>query len=715
MDTVIDQATIDELPFVYQVRIRDIEQEYKDGDITQKGLAKRVAQLMQEYQSSTDNVRNSILAAGYDEDVLPGARKMQFDSPGNGSSGSSTVDSGVNPKPGAHRSRGAADAVVGVRSGSTKANYDARKSTAMGFKKPGINFEALLDDFSSSNNNNGGGMDDYGDDMHLSHQQQRQKLSVETGYSREESGPLSPQFGFSLGSPMHSMPPMPTVARRQQNAGYGGENSGDFDEMTSGRAYDVLSDMMDPYTALSSQNNQELYSDNSSSNSILDEISDLEPTGYMADMVGAQSTTQHPHELTGQDRLAEVAVGSALAHAQRDFRPEPIQIAADRGNVQLPSRLGAPSMPSASQLLTPDTPTVGLFIHHGIDPQAAARAAPMQEKRPVPVPHMPFSAAAAETFLSPVSGTHETHEFDAEEEEMYASLRQEKQQQRPHSARSSVLADTGAASTIRGGTITLKDMVLADTGFGSDKGSAAVAAAVAAAAATFPEPPVSPGRVTSHLQQLKRNSIQSAAFGGGLQVVNSNDKLREVAFPVLDEVDTVEQAQQMQKSVAARAVSRRPTYGTRSAGWNAVAAKNAARISYYEAEHESELEVPANFDMMMLAAEQMQIAGPVESEGGRQQMGANNRQSLQYTFEESAAMSMDAQTYLEMTAPAEQVPMLAEEDPDMATRGHTSYLYEGPLVYEDWDASMQAGGENGAAEHQMVAAPEGGYMETIVE
>ncbi|KAJ2788366.1 hypothetical protein GGI18_002996, partial [Coemansia linderi] len=52
MDSGSGLPAFEELPPVFQARIRDIQQEFMDGDITQKGYDKRMEKIAQDYQST---------------------------------------------------------------------------------------------------------------------------------------------------------------------------------------------------------------------------------------------------------------------------------------------------------------------------------------------------------------------------------------------------------------------------------------------------------------------------------------------------------------------------------------------------------------------------------------------------------------------------------------------------------------------------------------
>ncbi|KAJ2807185.1 hypothetical protein H4R20_001390 [Coemansia guatemalensis] len=307
MASQMASPAFDELPIVYQARIRDIEQELEEGEITQKGFDKRLAKIMQEYQTSlttkddlhtlgtirraraspTITDTNSVAASAADSPS--GARagdKMSAKSPTQGAA----------PAPSARS-----------RNGSKKSFYDARKSTAMGFKKPGINFEALLDEL---------GADDDDEDSGLqlpSNPSGPKALSVSAASSNNSgsraSSRLSSHFPFSLGSPLQPTPPVPALPRGPQMAYR--DDGGDvrFDvELSSGRAYNVLHDIMDPYGAPSSRGDQQLYSDDSSGNSIIEELGDLGPNEFNPDVV-TQSAVQLPHDPIDERR----AYGDAAA------------------------------------------------------------------------------------------------------------------------------------------------------------------------------------------------------------------------------------------------------------------------------------------------------------------------------------------------------------------------------------------------------------------
>ncbi|KAJ2724954.1 hypothetical protein GGI07_001616 [Coemansia sp. Benny D115] len=658
MDIGMEQPAFDELPFVYQVRIRDIEQELKDGEITQKGFSKRLAQIMQEYQQSSLSKASAAGKAMQIADIdypmfSPDAHQVRFEN---------IIDQDSSQGP-----------VVGMRNGASKPNYDARKSTAMGFKKPGINFEALLDDFGAHHRD-----EDEDDEV---------------------------------------IPPVPAMGQGSMRSApsYGEElrDSGEFDEMTSGRAYNVLSDIMDPYGTRSSRNNQEFYSDDSSTNSIIGEITDLEPTGYGAEISPSHAPTASSGAATADDQSlgflagaeatrtnsfmnasdsmratpstqeTEVTRTNSLAHlGERDKaapsynepignpRPEPIRVAPQPRDI-------TDVLHANGSLLTPDTPTVGMFIHGGIAPPDTVTMAMLGSKRSH-APHAPLNAVvenAPASIMSPVSGTGESYGFDPVTEPVnYPAQRtmslQQQRQSRPQTAESAG-SENGATNTSGGGTITLEDM--------ASEGSRQ--------------------QLQKQLQQQhqERNNINSAAFGGGLRVTNGAVVDIDAKEPeTLADIVGQMALQDAMPPPAGRA-SRRPTIGTRMGRRQTNTGGpfgSGGRLSYYPAEAETELEIPATFDVMDAA----DIIGADDHPDEDAVKMHASKQSIQYTFEEAAAMNMDAQTYLEAeiaVAPAAGRTSRSIDAPgggDFGGRVQSAYMMETPLVYEHWDASMQDGG-----------------------
>ncbi|KAJ2887494.1 hypothetical protein IWW38_005129, partial [Coemansia aciculifera] len=179
---------------------------------------------------------------------------------------------------------------MGSRNGGgvvgSKAFYDARKSTVVGFRKPGINFDALLDD----------DFDEEDDDdvvaamglQALSKSSSSNAVTTNTATTGEVGSNGLSQFGF--GGLLHhaAVPPVPELPD-DNRAAYPVAPSIDMersdygdDELTSGRAYNVLSDIMDPYGPQLTRGNQELYSDDSSNDGILDDLDGLSPAGVNA-------------------------------------------------------------------------------------------------------------------------------------------------------------------------------------------------------------------------------------------------------------------------------------------------------------------------------------------------------------------------------------------------------------------------------------------------
>ncbi|KAJ2781948.1 Serine/threonine-protein kinase [Coemansia interrupta] len=695
MDIGIEQHIFDELPPAYQMRIRDIEQELRDGEITQKGFGKRLERIMHEYHASAHVGGGKSDGGAHFQIASPAAGQATFDSLP--ASRSSTNTSSTNMMYTPRGGDSPAEPAVGSRSQAAvpqRPNYDARKSTAMGFRKPGINFEALLDDFGSGENDE----DDNGGGVATGYQSQAStkpvasppipslKYASSIDRSRE-----SMQFGFSLGSPLQSVPPVPALPQSNHEAyGPGGEgNAGEYDEMTSGRAYNVLSDIMDPYGTQSSRNDRELYSDDDeSNNSMLDEMADLEPTGYNPDIVSAQSTLSRAHgggaaTANGQSAgsLSETTRTNSLVNTQA-MKPEPMRVAAARDMAE---------MLASTHLLSPDTPTVGLFIHNNIAPDAtvtaAAAATAFAAKKPGPPP-VPLSAIVTSgPIMSPVSGVQESgfeDEFGAAQRRLSSG---------------SGATDNAATSTSGVGTITLEDMAAANAP--ADRAQTDDAAGGMQAGGR---------RGSERSVQHKRNSIQSAAFGS-LDVVRGDR-----AFPALREqpgvappsvqlppVPALPPQQQQQQTGNSPQVSRRPTYSGRGGSRRPTnGGLGQARMSYYPAEAEAELEAPANFDMLAVADHINSRGGDEPGRPEEYAEMAGGSHSMQFTFEESAAMSMDAQAYLEMSGPETQSRAIDQGDGsrgDAAGGGRqrqSSYIYENPLTYEDWDASMQVRDSHGA-------------------
>ncbi|KAJ2611020.1 hypothetical protein H4S08_003357 [Coemansia sp. RSA 1365] len=309
MASQMASPAFDELPIVYQARIRDIQQELEEGEITQKGFDKRLGKIMHEYQTSL-TTKDDLHTLGTIRHARASPTITDTNTvvatPAYSSSGTRTRNkpSAKSPTQG-----GAPAPGVRTRNGSKKSFYDARKSTAMGFKKPGINFEALLDEL---------GTDDDDDDAELQHPPNPLEpkgldpLAASSNNSGSRaSSRLSSHFPFSLGSPLQPTPPVPALPRGSQ-AAYR-EDGGDvrFDvELSSGRAYNVLHDIMDPYGVPSSRGDQQFYSDDSSGNSIIEELGDLGPNEFNPDII-TQSAVQLPHVSMDEHRAYGAAVSSA--------------------------------------------------------------------------------------------------------------------------------------------------------------------------------------------------------------------------------------------------------------------------------------------------------------------------------------------------------------------------------------------------------------------
>ncbi|KAJ2652077.1 hypothetical protein IWW40_001274 [Coemansia sp. RSA 1250] len=266
MDSRVEQPAFDEMPFVFQARIRDIEQELEEGEITQKGFDKRLAKIMQEYQAAQAD--RSPELASQSQSLEPSTTSPDT---------TTAVETVDEPTP-----------IPRVRNGSKKAFYDARKSTVAGFKKPGINFEALLEDF------------DADDDSELLRPVSKYGgKTLANSPSSSSPSQQSSQFQFNLGSPLQpAPPPMPELPQAARAPAARDDERFDM-ELSSGRAYNVLSDMMDPYGAPSSRSVEQLYSDDS--NSILDDIG--EPSEFNPDII-TQEAASRPYAATNGDAEA---------------------------------------------------------------------------------------------------------------------------------------------------------------------------------------------------------------------------------------------------------------------------------------------------------------------------------------------------------------------------------------------------------------------------
>ncbi|KAJ2441829.1 hypothetical protein GGF42_007161, partial [Coemansia sp. RSA 2424] len=141
MDSGSGLPAFDELPLVYQARIRDIQQEFMDGDITQKGYDKRMAKIVQDYQSTTTMA--AVAQEGNDAPEMLGSVHRTFTTGNEGvdcdfSAMRVGSDSPSPPLPPAEGElllpAGGMQTMpaVGSRSGGvvdSRAFYDARKST----------------------------------------------------------------------------------------------------------------------------------------------------------------------------------------------------------------------------------------------------------------------------------------------------------------------------------------------------------------------------------------------------------------------------------------------------------------------------------------------------------------------------------------------------------------------------------------------------------
>ncbi|KAJ2170151.1 hypothetical protein GGH16_003522, partial [Coemansia sp. RSA 560] len=423
MDSRVEQSAFDELPFVFQARIRDIELELDEGEITQKGFDKRYASIMQEYQASVHESRREPIAGNGHKAHTNGMTSVRNP----GETGTTVEFEEPTPR---------------VRNGSKKAAYDARKSTVVGFKKPGINFEALLDDLEADS-----------DDPEL---QPLSKYAGAEASGHSSSASSMSHFPFSLGSPLQPAPPVPDLPRPTR-APYSSssrtrtDDDDRFDmELSSGRAYNVLSDMMDPYGAQTARSDQQLYSDDSSNNSMLD-IDGLGPTEFNPDII-TQGTVMRPDELSAGSIDAESATPSievkrmnSLMYPRRRHSPPaaatmphhadlPRQISRQNNSCDVPAEsadsqpisvtsdnaipydadVAAPAEtpqllivnavnpapePTAS-LLTPDTPGTNLFVANTFGSGMAAME-PAQAYGKIP-------DIEIEAGLTPMSGTLES-------------------------------------------------------------------------------------------------------------------------------------------------------------------------------------------------------------------------------------------------------------------------------------------------------------------
>ncbi|KAJ2082306.1 hypothetical protein H4R24_001682 [Coemansia sp. RSA 988] len=306
MASQMASPTFDDLPIVYQARIRDIEQELEEGEITQKGFDKRLSKIMQEYQSSLTS-KDDLHTLG----TIRRARASPAITDTNTATEYPSEARAGDKMPAKNPTQSTAPVPdARTRNGSKKSFYDARKSTAMGFRKPGINFEALLDELGADD-------DDEDSGLQLPSNPAEAKTLDASAASSNNSGSrassrLSSHFPFSLGSPLQPTPPVPALPRGTQTA-Y--RNDGDdirFDmELSSGRAYNVLHDIMDPYGAPSSRGDQQLYSDDSSGNSIIEELGNLGPNEFNPDVI-TRSTVQLPHDPMNGSSAYEAAASSAL-------------------------------------------------------------------------------------------------------------------------------------------------------------------------------------------------------------------------------------------------------------------------------------------------------------------------------------------------------------------------------------------------------------------
>ncbi|KAJ2465878.1 hypothetical protein GGI03_002414, partial [Coemansia sp. RSA 2337] len=522
MDSGSGLPAFEELPLAYQAQIRDIQQEFMDGDITQKGYDKRMAKIVQDYQSS--------ISAAQD---MSGVPVMLSNTPRTFTTGNEGVNCDFSamrvgsdsPPPAATTLQSPAGGIqtrpaIGTRSGivDTKAFYDARKSTVVGFRKPGINFDALLDDFD--------------DDMDLQALSKSSSTGQMGGAGGVTSNGLS-QFGYGAGAPPVPALPVPELPEDSRTAypiapSISVEGAEYDDELTSGRAYNVLSDIMDPYGSQLSRANQELYSDDdSSSDGILDDLDGLSPAGVSSSGVSpgivkqpvppsneardalsgapieSVATSLHPYVNGGPAR------GGDYQHARADDLRRQIsrqadakRLPADQANMyqgdghpdlQLPGvaltngqgpmgiqrpemrlpvprststsglngpRPGVYDAPSSVNLLTPDTPTVGHFGAANFSDGSTFTDTIRMPKQSGKTRYQENTAS-----LSPVSGIHSAEDDQASSSEVGTSDGAERFGGR-YSMHSSTTTDHAATIASGVGTITLEDM--AQAGAGSD-------------------------------------------------------------------------------------------------------------------------------------------------------------------------------------------------------------------------------------------------------
>ncbi|KAI9504637.1 hypothetical protein BX070DRAFT_251469 [Coemansia spiralis] len=491
----------DELPFVYQARIHDIQLELKDGEITQKGFDKRLAKIMGEYQASTHIQRTpASIASSHAQQSNLGSENNTYNLLGDKSSDTnshieptseqatpiSNSDSTSLQQTGSNQP--ARTPGPGSRNGSKRAFYDARKSTVSGFRKPGINFEALLDDFGAGHSED--------DDTDNANAHPLPKISISDIKSGSAASPLpsdSAKFSFGLGSPLQNAPPvprLPSTGRAPYNAIPGPEPEDDtrFDvDMSSGRAYNVLSDIMDPYGAQSSRANQDLYSDDSSSNSILDDLDALGPTEFNPNITpnGALHRNREPSDpnpapndsaaIDASTSVSQEHFNSRFNNMQRknaanndlsqdsastdSHRVEQQVLNIQSANIPSDSVQGStfaagPSPPNVS-MLTPETPSSKMFANtrftEGKGVLNGAKQIPTQTDRPI------FSETSASSGLSPVCDIrHGMDDFgDA------LPVREEHHNLARQYSTNSAITDNARTSTSGGGTITLDDMAQA--------------------------------------------------------------------------------------------------------------------------------------------------------------------------------------------------------------------------------------------------------------
>ncbi|KAJ1951402.1 hypothetical protein FBU59_000182, partial [Linderina macrospora] len=281
MESSISQPAFDELPVMYQARIRDLQQELLDGDITQKGFNKKIGRIMEEYQATQAPAPTPVVSPAMHQQQQQhlqsssaSSRQVQFSEP--------SADSQANP-------------AVASRPGASSVDYVTRKSTLLGFKKPGINFDDLLGEFDE--------VSDDSDDSELTGnisyrlQPDRTPLGISVDGLERTTGMKSPQTPTGVrdgttSSSGKSTPRTRSGSRTPYNlggrvvddiSGWTGDN--DWAEKspagTTGGAFTVLHDIMDPLGSRATQMQQALDSDDSS----VDEFDSIGPADFNPDQI----------------------------------------------------------------------------------------------------------------------------------------------------------------------------------------------------------------------------------------------------------------------------------------------------------------------------------------------------------------------------------------------------------------------------------------------